>query len=141
MMLHGGRTHGFPLDGLHGRGRVLPQTRRVASPRWAGLPRVRSTATPGGPPPPPGASPGLPVRRLWPGLQRLDRDHPAGDAPPPLPDPAVLPFLSANRGRKEVHPAEACAAERWMTIRSSDQFVSRLVDRQDLQLEELLVAE
>src|SRR5512135_2447936 len=43
--------------------------------------------------------------------------------------------------QKKVHPAEACAAERWMTIRSSDQFVSRLVDRQDLQLEELLVAE
>src|SRR5512142_2231881 len=43
--------------------------------------------------------------------------------------------------KKLVHPAEACAAERWMKIRSSDQFVFRLMDRQDLQLEELLVAE
>src|SRR5512142_1195776 len=33
----------------------------------------------------------VPVRRRWPCVQRLDRDHPAGDTPPPLPDPADPP--------------------------------------------------
>src|SRR5512135_1709676 len=39
-LLHGARTHGFPLEGLHGRGCVLPQTRRVTPPRRAGLSEV-----------------------------------------------------------------------------------------------------
>src|SRR5512135_1736512 len=40
-----------------------------------------------------------------------------------------------------VHPAEARAAGRTVKTKLSDQFVPGLVDRQDLQLEELLVAE
>src|SRR5512142_2755289 len=41
----------------------------------------------------------------------------------------------------KVHPAEARAAERSIKTKLSDKFVLALVDRQDLQLEELTVPE
>ena len=51
------------------------------------------------------------------------------------------PYCFTIRGFTSVHPAEARAAGQNMELGSSDQFVLALVDRQDLQLEELLVPE
>src|SRR5512143_3117653 len=51
------------------------------------------------------------------------------------------PRSRSVRLKKKVHPAEARAAGRTVKTKLSDQFVPGLVDRQDLQLEELLVAE
>src|SRR4051794_21816301 len=56
-------------------------------------------------------------------------------------DATALHTSYALQAGYEVHPAEARAAGRAVKTNLSDQFVSRLVDRQDLQLEELLVAE
>ncbi|MGZ3303998.1 MAG: hypothetical protein ACXVBG_24270, partial [Isosphaeraceae bacterium] len=49
--------------------------------------------------------------------------------------------IPAKRFNSKVHPAEACAVERAVKINLSNEFVPALVDRQDLQLEELTVPE
>src|SRR5512135_3692617 len=58
-------------------------------------------------------------------------------SPPSSSPPRIGPFP----WKKVVHPAEARAVARAVTIGLSDEFVPGLVDRQDLQLEELTVPE
>src|SRR4051794_23551808 len=58
--------------------------------------------------------------------------------------PAVVerePGAQALVGQKEVHPDLARAAQQYIQMLCPGQYVLRLVDRQDLQLQELLVSE
>src|SRR5512147_370903 len=76
-----GDDHGFPDHRLDGRGGLLRHARRVAASQRLGLPALPPWRPDDDPPLSSRPGPGLPVRSLWPGLQRLHRHastrHPA----------------------------------------------------------------
>ena len=88
----------------------------------------------GDPPPPPRPGPRLPVRRLRPRLQRLDRDRPGGDPPPPRAGPADPPRHRPGRPPRRRWPASwaATASTCWPCGTGSRSYARRWLDRNPL---------